>query len=83
MPERGFGVDLLQGSEGVDGERVGLDGAAVEQDPADAEARGPHLGGEDELRHGRRHVHLVPRRDQVPHHLRSAEARKCGRASRT
>lgn len=65
------GDNLLQRGEGVDGERIGLDGAAVEDGPADAEARGPHLGGEDELRHGRRHVHLVPGRDQVAHHLRS------------
>lgn len=66
-------MHLLQRAERVDGERIGLHGAAVEYDPADAEARGPHLGGEDELRHGRRHVHLVPRLDQVSHHLRSAE----------
>jgi hypothetical protein len=68
---------LEEGGEGVDGEGVGLDGAAVEDGPADVEealgGRGARqLGGEDELRHRRGHVHLVPRRDQVPHHLDGA-----------
>ena len=56
-------------SEAVHGEGVGLDGAAVEQDLADVEARGGDLGGEDELGRGGDHVHVVPRGDQVPHHL--------------
>lgn len=73
--EEGVGENLEEGGEGVDGEGVGLDGAAVEDGPADVEealgGRGARqLGGEDELRHRRGHVHLVPRRDQVPHHLR-------------
>lgn len=63
---------LLEGGEPVDGERVGLHGAAVEQDPADVEAGGVDLGGEDELRRGGDHVHVVPRADQVPHHLEGA-----------
>ena len=64
--------NLLEGGEGVNGEWVGLDGAAVEEDLADVDAGRAQLGGEDEPRHRRRHVHLVPRRDQVPHHLRIA-----------
>jgi hypothetical protein len=34
------------------------------------EAGGVDLGGEDELRRRRYHVHVVARADQVPHHLR-------------
>ena len=68
-------TDLLEGCEAVDGERVGLHGAAVEQDPADVEAGGVDLGGEDELRRGGDHVHVVPRADQVPHHLRNKNLR--------
>lgn len=63
---------LLERCESVDGERVGLHGAAVEQDPPDVEAGGVDLGGEDELRRGGDHVHVVARADQVPHHLEGA-----------
>jgi len=65
-------VILFERGEAVDGERVGLDGAAVEQDLADVEAGGADLGGEDELRRGGDHVHVVPRGDQVPHDLEGA-----------
>jgi hypothetical protein len=61
--------NLLERGEAVHGEGVGLDGAAVEQDLADVEAGGGDLGGEDELGRGGDHVHVVPRGDQVPHHL--------------
>ena len=64
--------NLLEGGEGVNGEWVGLDSAAVEEDLADVEAGRAQLGGEDELRHRCQHVHLVPLRDQVPRHLRIA-----------
>ena len=61
--------NLLERCEAVNGEGVGLDGAAVEQHFADVEARGSDLGCEDELRRGGDHVHVVSRSDQVPHHL--------------
>jgi hypothetical protein len=66
--------NLFERGEAVDGERVSLDGAAVEQDLADVEAGGADLGGEDELRRGGDHVHVVPRGDQVPHHLQRTHA---------
>lgn len=65
--------NLLERGEAVDGEGVGLDGAAVEQDLADVEAGGGDLGGEDELRRGGDHVHVVPRGDEVPHDLRKGK----------
>jgi hypothetical protein len=64
--------NLLEGGEAVDGEGVGLDGSAVEQDLADVEAGGGDLGGEDELRRGGDHVHVVARGDQVPDNLERA-----------
>ena len=65
--------NLLERGEAVDGEGVGLDGAAVEQHFADVEARGSDLGCEDELRRGGDHVHVVSRGDQVPHHLQEQQ----------
>jgi len=74
---------LLERGEAVDGERVGLDGAAVEQDLADVEAGGADLGGEDELRRGGDHVHVVPRGDQVPHDLQRTHADGITRSGQT
>lgn len=66
------GTNLLEGGEAVDGEGVGLDGAAVEQDLPYVEAGGGDLGGEDELGRGGDHVHVVARGDQAPDHLERA-----------
>ncbi|KAL5214172.1 hypothetical protein ABZP36_003324 [Zizania latifolia] len=51
--------DLLEGGEGVDGESVGLDGAAVEDDLANVESGQAHLSSEDKPQHCRGHVHLM------------------------
>lgn len=62
-------LNLLERGEAVDGEGVG--GAAVEHDLldlVDVEPRRCVLGGE--LRRGGDHVHVVPRGEQGPHHLR-------------
>ena len=63
--------NLLDRGEAVDGQGVG--GAAFEHDLldlADVQPRRCNLGGADQLGRGGDHMNVVPRGEQVLHHLR-------------